>query len=246
MKCEIIVYGQTGVFVPAVLSQIRWSTAENGCGVLEFDVVKEGMLDFKEGNAVTASYGGKVFFKGFVFEKRRSKTGIIHAICYDQLRYFKNKDCYTYYNKTAAELVRMVAADLGLETGTVENTGYVIPYRIEDNSTYFDMIGDALKLTMQYTGRDYVLFDDCGKICLKSRQSMISDYYVCAENCIDFDYISSIDRDSYTSVKLVHSDKRSGIYNVYTAENESLKKRFGTLRHYEHISDDTQGAYLAT
>lgn len=245
MKTEITVYGQTGVFGPVICGNVNWSTMDGGCGVLRFDAVKEGSLDFKEGNGIVASYDGKVFFKGYIFEKSRDKRGIIHTICYDQLRYFKNKDCYTYFNKKASELLKMLAADNKLETGTIEDTGYVIPYRIEDNVTLLDIMYNAMEITRQYTGRKYVLYDDAGKLCLRSSQSMMSDYYVCADNCIDFDYTSSIDRDTYTSVKLVHSDKRSGIYKVYTAQNEANMKRFGVLRHYAHISDDSAGAYLA-
>ena len=245
IKTEIIVFGQTGTFIPVPCGAVKWSTALNGCGVLEFDVIKEGALDFKEGNCVIARCDEKAFFRGYVFEKSRDKRGIIHAVCYDQLRYFKNKDCYTYYNKTAAELVKMFAEDMRLKTGVIEDTGYVIPYRIEDNTTLFDMVYEALKLTKQYTGREYVLYDDVGELCLKSSQSMRHDYYVCENNCIDLNYTSSIDRDTYTSVKLVHSDARSGIYNVYRAANEANTGRFGVLQYYSHISDDVQGAYLA-
>ena len=211
MKTEVIVYGQGGAFVPVVCGDVEWETSIGGCGVLRFAAVKEGALDFKEGNQVVVYYDKKPVFKGYVFEKRRDKQGIIHTVCYDQLRYFKNKDCYTYYNKTAAELLKMLAADYRLETGVIENTGYIIPYRIEDNVTLLDIMYNATELTRKYTGREYVLFDDAGKLCLKSSQSMKCDYYVCAQSCIDFDYASSIDRDTYTSVKLVHSDKRSGI-----------------------------------
>lgn len=246
MKTDILVFGQTGTFFPVISGEVVFSTDMRGCGVLEFDAVKEGALDYKEGNAVAAKYGEDIFFYGYVFEKSRDKRGIIHTVCYDQLRYFKNKDCYTYYNKTASELVRMIAEDNRLKTGEIENTGYIIPYRIEDNVTMFDMVYNALDLTEKATGREYVLFDDCGKLCLKSCLNMKSDYYVCSGNCIDLNYTSSIDRDTYNDIKLVHSDKRKGIRNVYEASHEANIGRYGLLRYYGHISEEYDGRALAS
>ena len=245
MKTEIIVFGQMGTFIPAACGSINFSTDMHGCGVLEFSVLKEGRLDFKEGNCVIARCDGKMFFKGWVFEKTRDKTGIINTVCYDQLRYFKNKDCYTYSEKTAADVLKMLAADNMLKVGEIDETGYVIPYRIEDNSTLFDIIFTALDLTKKNTGREYVLFDDCGSLCLKNSSALKRDYYVCAQNCIDIQYTSSIDRDTYTSVKLVHSDARKGVYNVYRAENAANEARFGKLQYYSHIPEEVNGAYLA-
>lgn len=245
MKTKIIVFGQSGTFIPAVCDEVVFSTTVNGCGSLEFSVIKEGNLDFKEGNVVIALFNDKEIFRGYVFEKSRNKQGIINVICYDQLRYFKNKDCYTYYNKRASDVLGMIATDYGLKTGEIENTGYYIPYRIEDNSTLFDIMFNALKLTRRYTGKDYILYDDCGKICLKNSLNMMGDYYVNKDNCIDFKYTSSIDRDTYNSIKLVHSDKRSGIYNVFKRENISSIKRFGKLQYYSHISAEVDGNYTA-
>lgn len=245
MKTEIIVFGQTGTFIPAICGDVVWETDMRGCGRLEFKAIKQGSLDFKEGNCVIARYGEKMFFRGYVFEKSRDKRGIISTVCYDQLRYFKNKDCYTYQDKKASELLRMLAADQRLVTGEIEDTAYVIPYRIEDNVTLFDILYHALELTQRNTGREYVLYDDCGSICLKNIQNLFCDYYVCAKNCIDMRYTSSIDRDTYNSIKLVHSDKRSGIYNVYRAEHEANIGRFGLLRYYSHIGEEEDGNLLA-
>lgn len=245
MKTEIIVFGQTGTFIPAVCGAVSFSTDMRGCGVLKFSALKEGKLDFKEGNCVIARCDGKMFFKGWVFEKNRDKTGIINTVCYDQLRYFKNKDCLTYTAKTASDVLKMLAADNMLKTGEIDETGYIIPYRIEDNATLFDMIFTALDITRQNTGRDYVLYDDCGSLCLKNSTELMRDYYVCAQNCIDINYTSSVDRDTYNSIKLVHSDARKGIYNVYSARNSASEARFGKLQYYSHIPEEVNGAYLA-
>ena len=117
-------------------------------GQLTFTVVQDSILKFQEGDAVKAWYGGVPFFYGFVFTKKRGQDGLISVTAYDQLRYLKNKDTYSYTGKTASQLLRAIASSLGLQTGTVEHTGYVIPKRLEENTTYFDMLQNALDLTV--------------------------------------------------------------------------------------------------
>ena len=39
----------------------------------------------------------------------------------------RNRGTYVYQNKTAAELVQMVAADFGLQTGEISDSGCKIP-----------------------------------------------------------------------------------------------------------------------
>ena len=56
---------------------------------------------------------------------------MIRLTAYDQLRYMNNKDTYIYGNKTASQFLKMLAADFKLQTGEIEDTGFVIGSRIE-------------------------------------------------------------------------------------------------------------------
>ena len=63
-------------FWPAVLDGAVWETHWKGQpGKLTFKVVKEGKLDFHEGDVVQVNYGGVNFFYGYVFTKKRGKDG---------------------------------------------------------------------------------------------------------------------------------------------------------------------------
>nr|WP_312044019.1 hypothetical protein [Anaerotignum sp.] len=78
-------------YTPIVTGDIKWSTERAGTpGSLTFDVVKEGELNFHEGNLVKLSVGEEPVFWGYVFQKKRSKGEIISVTAYDQLRYLKN------------------------------------------------------------------------------------------------------------------------------------------------------------
>lgn len=244
MDIKLIIQSEVGVFLPVLVDDIQWITEKNGgAGQLEFQVVKEGQLSFKEGSLVMLYVDEEKVFKGYVFSKSRDKEGIISVVCYDQLRYFKNKNSYIYSYKQAGQVLEMLAKDFNLETGIIESTGYVIPSRIEDNSTLFDIMYTAVDMTNKATGKDYVLFDDFGKLCLIDSNKLVRDYFVNNKVCENFKYTSSIDKDTYNQVVLIHTDKRKGINQVYTEKADTAQ--WGVLQYYSHISEDVDGNSLA-
>lgn len=158
-------------------------------------------------------------FYGFVFEKSRkgSNPNVIKCVVYDQLYYLKNKDTYVYEKKTACDLIRMIAEDFQLNVGDLEDTGYTIASRVEDNQTLFDIIQNALDETLKATGNMYVLYDDAGKITLKSLGSMKINMLVDEGAAGDYDYTSSITNNTYDKIKLSYENKETGKRDIYIA-----------------------------
>ena len=151
MNVELIIASSDGsvLLLPAVEEGVQWTTQRRGTpGKLVFKVIRDNELVFSEGSAVRLTVDGKKVFYGFVFTQKRDKDGIIEVTAYDQLRYLNNKDTYVYENKTASELLQMIATDFELQAGTIEDTGFKIPSRIEENTTLFDMLENALDLTL--------------------------------------------------------------------------------------------------
>lgn len=175
MYVELLVGNESGtkVYQPVVQEGIEWSTErKNTPGKLVFKVLYDNILDFSEGSPVRMKVDGDNVFFGFVFKQQRTKDKIITVTAYDQLRYLKNKDTKVYEGKTANQFVKMIADDYALNLGTLDDTGYVIESRVEENTSLFEMIANALDLTLTNTGEMYVLYDDFGKLTLKSLSSM--------------------------------------------------------------------------
>ena len=175
MNVELLISDPSGTkaYIPVVEEGIEWSTERRSTpGKLTFKLVKDSVINFQEGAAVRLKVDGKPVFFGFVFTKKRDKDQIIEVTAYDQLRYLNNKDTYVYENKTASQFIQMIAADFSLNTGTLEDTGFVIASRVEDNTSLFDMIENALDLTLQNSKEMFVLYDDFGKLTLKNLSSM--------------------------------------------------------------------------
>jgi len=189
--------------------------------------------------------GVPVFF-GFVFTKKRDKDQIITVTAYDQLRYLNNKDTYVYENKTASQLVKMIAADFSLNVGTIEDTGFAIASRVEDNTSLFDMIENALDLTLQNNKEMFVLYDDFGKLTLKNISSMYvgepgAYLMIDEETGENFEYSSSIDTDTYNKIKLTYDNEDTGKREVYIAQDSGNMNAWGVLQFFDTLSKGENG-----
>lgn len=242
MDYELLIQHGNKVYQPIVTGEIQWQTERKGVqGSLTFKVVKDAILNFTEGDSVRLKVDGKKVFYGFVFQKKRNKDGIITVTAYDQLRYLKNKDTYVYSNKTASEVVQMLAKDFNLQCGTMEDTKFKIESRVEDNQTLFDIIQNALDLTLQSKKEMYVLYDDFGKLTLKNIGNLKVGILIDEDTGENFDYTSSIDGETYNKIKLVYNNEKTGKRETYIAQDSSHINQWGVLQYFETIDEKTNG-----
>ena len=250
MNIEFLIEHNQKLYSPVLDGGITWSTDRKGSpGQLTFTVIKENSisseeyddLDFAEGDHVRLRIDDVDVFYGFVFTKKRNKQGTISVTAYDQLRYLKNKDTYVYEDKTASELVQMIASDFHLQTGVIEDTKFKIPSRVEENTSLFDMIQNALDLTLTNQQKMFVLYDDYGKITLKDIENMKVDVLIDEETAEDFDYSSSIDSNTYNKVKLTYDNDKTGTREVYIAQHGDNMNRWGVLQLFETLDEGENG-----
>ena len=249
MSVELLIGNELGTkaYLPAVEEGIEWTTErKNTPGKLSFKVLRDDVLDFSEGSAVRMKENGDEVFFGFVFKQQRSKEQIITVTAYDQLRYLKNKDTIVYENKTADQFLRMVAADYALNVGTLENTGYVIESRVEENTSLFEMLQNALDLTLTNTGEMFVLYDDFGKLTLKHLSSMAvgspgAYLVVDEETCETFDYTSSIDDNTFNKIKLTYDNEQTGFREVYISQDSGNINKWGILQYFDTLKKGENG-----
>lgn len=249
MKMELLISDKTMGKEYQVLVEegMEWSTERRSVpGKLVFQVANNGSTDFSEGAAVRLTADGSPVFFGFVFSQRRNKDQIITVTAYDQLRYLNNKDTYVYENKTASEVIQMVAADFSLDVGTVEDTGFKIASRIEDNVQLFDIIENALDLTLTNTGKMFILYDDFGKLALKNLSSMRvggSGTYLMfdEESGENFEYMSSIDMGTYNKIKLTYDNEEAGKREVYIAQDSGHINEWGVLQYFDTLTKEENG-----
>lgn len=239
---ELLIQNGNTVYQPSISGDITWKTERKSFpGELKFKIVNDGKFSISEGNAVRLKKDDKNVFYGFIFSQSRDKENVITITAYDQLRYFKNKDTYVYENKTANELVGMLASDFNMQTGNLENTQFKIASRVEDNSTLFDMVQNALDLTVQNSRELYVLYDDFGKIALRNISNMIVECLIDEETAENYDYKSSIDENTYNKIKLIKENEETGKRDVYIAQDSSKMNEWGVLQYFDTLQDGENG-----
>ena len=246
MYVELLIGNELGtkVYQPIMQEGIEWSTERKDVpGKLVFKVLKDDILDFSEGSPVRMKVDGDNVFFGYVFKQQRTKDKIITVTAYDQLRYLKNKDTMIYEGKTAAQFIKMIANDYSINVGTLEDSGYVIPWRVEQDVSLFEMIANALDFTLTNTGQMYVLYDDFGKLTLKSLSSMYvgvpSAYLMIDEETGEnFDYTSSIDDGTYNKVVLKNSETEKDFKIAHDLKNIA---RWGTLTYTDTYQNGENG-----
>ncbi len=242
MTAELLIQNGSRVFIPAIQEGIEWTTERAGSpGKLTFKVHLDTILDITEGNAVRFKWDDNNIFYGFIFSKKMDKDRIITVTAYDQLRYLKNKDTYVYENKTAGELIQMIAADFQMQTADIEDTGYKIASRVEDNVTLFDMIQNALDLTMENQRYMYVMYDDFGKIALKGLDNMRLDFLIDEETAETFSYESSIDSQTYNKIKLIYDNENTGQRDLYISQSSENMNEWGVLQYYDTLKEGENG-----
>lgn len=246
MKIDLIIGNSSTLYYPAVEDGVTLEWDRKGSpGKLRFCVVRDEVLKVEEGDAVKLAVDGTELFYGFVFTKSSSGRSrqLLDVTAYDQLRYFKNKDTYVYTNKTAGEVIRMIADDFRLHVETIADTHYVIPSRIEDNVSLFDIVQSALDETLKAETKLYVLYDDVGAITLRDAESMKLNLVVNAGTAGDYAYTSSIDTQTYNQIKVVceNGDKR----RIFIAKDGSNINRWGLLQYTDTVESAASGAKKA-
>lgn len=229
------------VFEPPVKDgvQIEWERTGSP-GKLTFTTIKipDSAMSFQEGDKVCFYYDGKLVFVGYVFTKKRDREHHIQVTCYDQIRYLKNKYTYVFENKTATQIVQALCSDFGLNTGSMDNTGYVIPVIAEENKAALDIILTVLEETLVNTGNMFVLYDNAGQLQIKNCANMISNKLIAEDTAENFDYSSSIDDETYNSIILYNKEDDEKI-EIYTAQNAGKISQWGTLRYFEEVKNKT-------
>lgn len=232
---------------PVVKESVQWTTERSGsAGKLTFSVLMDGKIKMDYGDAVRFTDGTAKVFYGFIFHISERSDPFVQVTAFDQLRYFKNKDTLSYKNKTYTQLVRMIADDQHMRCGTLEDTSYVIPKRLEENSSYFDMLNNAYALTLHNTKQMFVLYDDFGKLTLKSLAKMKvkkgSKYlYFDVTSAQDYSYEGSIDTQTYNKIKLTYDNSNTGKREVYIAQDSSNINKWGVLQYYDTLKKGENG-----
>jgi len=210
-------------------------------GKITFSCMADEILNIEEGNAVSFREDGTELFYGYIFTLKRDKSNKIDVTVYDQLRYFKNKATYVIENKKASDVLKAILADYKFGVGEISNTNYTIPSLVEDTQELFDIVQNVSDEELKNSGILYVLYDNCGQICYKNFEEMLVQIVIDEETGQNFDYTSTIDNDTFNSIKLIFDNEDTGKREVYIAKDSSTIAKWGFLEYTDTLKEGENG-----
>jgi hypothetical protein len=237
------------IYEPVVVGEITLTREKDSVSSLEFRVLSDkDNLELSEGSKVTfvsdeIEPKGIInnLFLGYIFRISPSKDGYSDVTAYDQIRYLKNTDTYTYENKTMTQLLRMIANDCKLNAGPdIMETGYSIPSRIEEQKSYLDMLMSAKKLTIENTGNEFFLWDNFGEMALHDTEFLKIGLEINNQTAEDFNFETEIDSDTYNRIKLFR-ELDDGTREVFVKENTGTQGQWGLLQYSDTLTDEENG-----
>ncbi len=229
-----------------LIRKIVWTTQRIGApGKLEFDLLKGENAYYLEGDRVDFSVDGIRKFRGYVFTKEKNQKGEIHTVCYDQLRYLKARQSYVFSGRAASYIVKKVAADFGLKTGTIVDSKYTIPALLVDDKTCLDTIYNALELTAAGGGGKYNFYDEAGCLVLRAVSGMYLPHVLGDKSFAGaYTYRTSIDDEVYNYIKLLRPDAEAGRGLVHVAKSDETIGRWGFLQYYAKVDEELNAAQM--
>nr|DAS56418.1 MAG TPA: 43 kDa tail protein [Caudoviricetes sp.] len=248
MTVDIMISNGKEAYIPPLKEGIQLDLERKGSpGKLKFSYFNDGNIKAEEGNQVKLTVDGMDVFFGFLFSKKISSqdSSFVECTAYDQLRYLKNKDTYVYNNLTAGEVIKLIAEDFRLNIGELEDTGYKIPRREEQNKTLFDIIQNAIDETLQNTGKLYVFYDNVGKLTLKNIDSMKLDLLIDTSTAVGYEYNSSIDSNTYNQVKVVYKNTKDKTNDIFLVKSGESINKWGVLQLNESVETKESGTRKA-
>lgn len=225
--------------------EITWSTERGGhAGKVQFTAVKNaGEMIFHEGDNVRLFCNEKPLFSVFVDTKSKQQEKIT-TTCYDQMFRLKSKQSYNFSNMTAGGIVQLIAAEFGLQTGTIVDTGYILPTKIYEEATLLDIIMDSVQQSIIATEKVYNFYDDAGKLSLKEASEMKSRYVIGNGSlATDYTYETSIS-DSYNYIKLVRPNRATNQGDVIVAYDPEAEKAWGRIQYYAKVDEALNDAQI--
>lgn len=232
-NCDVFITNKDNVYQVPITNGLEISWERKGvAGKCTFTVIQEedGEIQFEEGDTVRVRISQRWMFYGFIFTLSRGKDRAVKITCYDQLRYLKAKESAVFVNKSVGEIVTMIANDRRLNKGTIRDSKYKIPTITKENSTYFDMIMTAIEKTTEATGEIFILYDRFGKLTLCPLKHMYRNVIIDANVIGDFEYESTIDKQTYNVIRVGYKSKKDGALVYAPFKDQKNINKWGILQ----------------
>lgn len=223
----------------------RKGAAPRNIAVTLFDsegyALKRASVDVAKGQTCVLYHEGKEIFRGLLMTETKSSARKLTVKAWDNAIYLCNsKGSFSYKKRRADQIFKDCCKKAGLKVGGAVNTGKVISELVKSNSTYWDVIQDALSQTYSATGKRYYVFSEKGKLYLRRREeTKTMPVLAVTTNTESYEQTRSI-YDTRTRITLVTSKNKT----KKSWKNTSLEKKIGKFSDVQTVDNDATATEL--
>lgn len=236
LEIEPAVGGEWYKFAPSSLSL---KTERMGTpATLTGEIPDFGSIAPDMGATVRLTVDGVVIFYGRLFACTVDRWGVLQFTAYDLLRYLKGNFSWYERGLTVEKLIQIVAKTYDIPLGDIAKTGYTALCRTIQDECALDAIQAMIDLATVKTKKIWVLFDDCGKLCLRAAEDMTSDVIIGTGSlATDYSLSIDIDTDTYNYILIHRPLTGASVQGNKTAKDIESERKWGRLIYYEEADE---------
>lgn len=229
--------------VSEIVTNVQWSGKNKTAartlsfGILDTDFLKDlkMQINLEDGVKCRFYYDNKALFRGMLFDSSRSDKTTGNLVAYDNaIRLVKNKDSFSYSNKTAGYIFNDVCKRFSIPYKSAPNTGFIIDELPKAKTTGYDVISDALSLTYKATQKRFSVICDGDDVTLVRRKNNIVQWVIeTGANLRSYSYKESISK-IVTRVQIYNDDNSI----VASKVNSALENNIGVFQDIDTAKDD--------
>ena len=149
---------------------------------------------------------------------------------------------------TVKNLVQNMCTSLSLKTGTLEDTGYILPAIADMDKTWLDQINRAIYNS--YHGMEthdlFCMRDEYGLVCLWNMRNLQLPLILGDDSlCMGYSWEKSIDEEFYNRIKIGWKSEKNGRFDIGTAVDQESVNKYGLLQYFETSSSRIDNAEKA-
>ena len=206
-------------------------------------------MDIPLGSRLSVKIENYGMFKGFLFSESFSDSDTTSLVFYDQLRYWQLADNMSFKGKKLHEVFTHLCKTLNLNHKAFNTTRYVLPYKVWDNTSYFNIWKDCQDINLVNTNGFHIIRDEYGVLALReiaytfnknTKKIILGD----DSASLGYSFTRSIDEDTYNYVKIINENNETKKRETHIVQDKNTIAEWGRLQLTEKSSDELNAAQL--
>lgn len=175
----------------------------DSAGSCEVKVLKLPM-DLPDGCMFDLYQNEEHIFYGRLVKQTITDKNTMTLVFYDDIFYLNSKDANTFTNMTADKIFLKHCKDYNIPARVDTTPTYILPPKIQQNTSCYEIIKESINLSFINDGVDYVIIPMERELVFTDTSKLKKDIVIGTEAyCTGYTYERSIDSDTYNVIKIV-------------------------------------------